>query len=105
VVERPHAGIDPGTVSEDYDTCWLCQRPLGHKVQLHHTVPKAKKGRDTVKVHPICHRAIHASFTNAQLSRMGEDLDAIRRHEEVAKFLDWIANKPPDFHAPTRRAR
>jgi hypothetical protein len=34
-------------------------------------VPKAKRGRETVPVHPICHRAIHANFTNAELARSG----------------------------------
>ncbi|QYJ06617.1 HNH endonuclease [Qipengyuania flava] len=87
------------------ETCWLCTRPLGNKVQRHHTVPKAKKGRATVPVHPICHRAIHANFTNAQLARMGDDHAALVRHEGMANFLRWVAAKPPDFHAPTRRAR
>lgn len=74
-------------------------------MELHHPIPKAKKGRVTVSVHPICHRTIHAHFANAQLSRMGEDLETIRAQEDVAKFLRWIANKPPDFHAPTRTRR
>jgi hypothetical protein len=84
------------------DPCWLCERPLGERVQLHHPVPKAKGGRGTVSVHPICHQAIHANFTNAQLARMGGDVAAIRANPAVAKFLAWIANKSPDFHAPTR---
>jgi len=66
-------------------------------------VPKSKKGRGTVPVHPICHRTIHANFTNAELARIGDDPEAIRAHRAVAKFLAWIANKPPDFHAPTQR--
>ena len=90
---------------EESDTCWLCARPLGRKVQRHHTVPKAKKGRETVPVHPICHRAIHANFSNAELARLGDDRAALVRHEALAKFLRWVAAKPPDFHAPTRRAR
>ena len=96
---RPNPLMERDKLAE----CWLCGRELGSRAQLHHTVPKAKKGRDTVPVHPICHRTIHAYFTNAQLSRMGEAVEIIRAHEEVAKFLDWIADKPPDFHAPTRR--
>lgn len=59
----------------------------------------------TVAVHPICHRTIHAHFTNAQLSRMGDDVEMIGAREEVAKFLEWIAGKPPDFHAPTHNKR
>tara|TARA_B100001179_G_scaffold70839_1_gene49546 strand:+ start:187 stop:384 length:198 start_codon:yes stop_codon:yes gene_type:complete len=65
-------------------------------------VPKAKKGRATVPVHPICHRTIHANFTNAQLARIGDDPALLKENEAIAKFLAWIADKPPDFHAPTR---
>ena len=82
--------------------CWLCKRPLGRKVQLHHTVPKAKKGREMVKVHPICHRTIHAHFTNAELARLGREREPLLERAEIAKFLYWITDKPPDLHAPTR---
>lgn len=88
---------------QDGLACWLCERPFETLIQWHHPVPKAKKGRGTVPVHPICHKAIHANFTNSQLARMGEDLAAIRSNPEVAKFVSWIGNKPPDFHAPTRK--
>lgn len=90
-------------MSEDPETCWLCARPLGERVEWHHPVPKSKKGRETVPVHPICHRTIHANFTNAELARMGDDVEELRNFPALAKFLKWIANKPPDFHAKTRR--
>ena len=87
------------------ETCWLCHRPLGRRVQQHHTVPKAKRGRETVPVHPICHRAIHANFTNAELARIGTDRARILVNEAIARFVGWVADKPPDFHAPTRSGR
>ena len=90
-------------VSEKTEMCWLCERPLGSRIQHHHPVPKSKKGRETVPVHPICHKAIHGNFTNAQLARIGADLETLRADPGIAKFLAWIARKPPDFHAPTRR--
>ena len=90
---------------DDAKTCWLCERALGRRVQVHHTVPKAKKGRETVPVHPICHRTIHAHFTNAELARLDGAREPLLANEEVAKFLRWIADKPPDFHAPTRKSR
>ena len=68
-------------------------------------MPKAKKGRFTVPVHPICHKAIHANFTNAELARIGEDREALLQNEALSKFVRWVADKPPDFHAPTRTAR
>ena len=58
----------------------------------------------TVPVHPICHKTIHANFTNAQLARIGDQREVVIADEDVSRFLRWIADKPPDFHAPTRYA-
>lgn len=89
--------------------CALCGRPLGRSVEWHHAVPKSEGGRETVPVHPICHRTIHAAASNADLARLatgsGGDLAAVRALAPVARFLAWIADKPPDFTAPTRRVR
>lgn len=85
--------------------CALCDRPLGRRIEWHHVVPKSEGGRETVPLHPICHRAIHASASNAELARLYPTLDRLREHEDIARFLTWIADKPPDFHAPTRRKR
>ncbi|MEL6878656.1 MAG: HNH endonuclease [Pseudomonadota bacterium] len=95
-------------MTEEHLCCWLCGRLFETLIQWHHPVPKSKRAPDgkrkheTVPVHPICHRAIHANFTNAELARIGEDLDAIRANPKVAKFILWVSDKPPDFHAPTR---
>jgi hypothetical protein len=85
--------------------CALCHRPLGCKVEWHHVVPKSQGGRETAPLHPICHRAIHAAASNKDLARRYATLDLLRENEEIARFLKWVAGKPPDFHAPTRRAR
>lgn len=87
------------------DRCWLCERPLGTRVQQHHPVPRAKRGRETVPVHPICHRTIHANFTNAELARNGGTRPAMLANDTVAEFVRWVASKPPDFHAPTKGRR
>lgn len=85
--------------------CWLCGRVLGRKVEWHHPVPKSRGGRAVEAVHPICHRTIHATLTNAELARAWADPAALRAHPAMARFLNWIVDKPPDFHAPTRRRR
>ncbi|MXO90756.1 HNH endonuclease [Pontixanthobacter aquaemixtae] len=85
-------------------TCWLCSRPFETRIQWHHTVPKSKKGKDTVPVHPICHKTIHANFTNAQLARIGNDRERLLENEALAKFVQWVRNKAPDFHARVYRA-
>jgi hypothetical protein len=85
------------------ERCWLCRRGLGQRIEWHHPVPKSRGGRETVPLHPICHGAIHARFSNVELSRMSGDAEALRSDAEIARFLAWIERKPPDFHAPTHR--
>lgn len=84
--------------------CALCERPLGRRVEWHHLVPKSEGGRETAPVHPICHRTIHALVPNAELARTYADPAVLRAREDVGRFLRWIADKEPDFHAPVRAA-
>lgn len=85
--------------------CALCGRELGSRVEWHHFVPKSKGGTETVPLHPICHRAIHAHVSNHDLASAYADLEMLRSREDIQRFLRWIAGKAADFHAPTRRAR
>lgn len=82
--------------------CALCGRPLGERIEWHHVVPKSQGGRETVALHPICHRAIHARFSNKELARLYPTLEAVKERDDIAAFLKWVANKDPNFHAPTR---
>ena len=66
-------------------------------------MPKSQGGRETAPVHPICHRTIHRTLGNKALARDYASAEALRAHPELAKFIAWVANKDPDFHAPTRR--
>lgn len=91
--------------TEPAPSCWLCARPLGRRVEQHHPVPKSRGGRETRPVHPICHRALHATFTNKELEKAGDNPAALAANPQLARFLAWIAARPPDFHAPTRRRR
>jgi 5-methylcytosine-specific restriction endonuclease McrA len=85
--------------------CALCGRALGLRVERHHLVPRSEGGRETVALHPICHRAIHRVASNKELARRYTTLEALRTAPEMERFLRWIANKPPDFHAPTYGTR
>ncbi len=86
-------------------TCFLCERPIGSRLQWHHVVPKSRGGRETAPVHPICHRTIHATLSNKELERGYSTAEALRAHPEIAKFIGWVSDKEPDFHAPTRRRK
>jgi len=85
--------------------CWLCPRPLGSRIEWHHPVPRSRGGRETVPLHPICHRTLHATFSNAELARHGADVESLRAHAAIARFLHWIEGKPADFHARTQARR
>ncbi|MEM9639841.1 MAG: HNH endonuclease, partial [Pseudomonadota bacterium] len=81
--------------------CPLCDRPIPAEVKqsLHHLIPKLKggKGGPTVLLHHICHREIHATLTEAELARDYADMDALRRHPRLEKFIAWVRKRPPGF--------
>ena len=86
--------------------CPICLRPVpeGARASRHHLTPVLKGGarKGTVLVHHICHQAIHARFSEAELARRLATPEAIRAAPEMAEFLAWITGKPDGFHAPTR---
>lgn len=81
--------------------CPLCLRPIpqGAQQSLHHLIPKLKGGKSgpVVLLHHICHKEIHARFTEAQLARQYSTIDALRAAPELHGFLHWIARRPPEF--------
>ena len=83
--------------------CWLCGRPTGETIVWHHPVPKSRGGRDTVPMHPICQQTLIANFTNSELQRYGMDVEGLLANPAVRKFVDWVANKDPDFTATTAK--
>ena len=80
--------------------CWLCGRPTGKTIVWHHPVPKSRGGRDVVPMHPVCQQTLIANFTNSELQRYGMDVAGLLDNPAVRKFVDWVANKDPDFTAP-----
>ena len=81
--------------------CPICLRPVPEDVpqSLHHLIPKLKggKGGPTVLVHHICHKEIHARFSEAELGRHFNTAEAIRADPRMAGFLDWVVRRPPAF--------
>ena len=91
-------------MSDDGEVRALRARPLGVKREKHHLVPKSFGGRETVAVHPIRHRAIHACLDGKSPRDAHDSIPALRARPEISRFLRWFAGKPPDFHQPTRRS-
>jgi hypothetical protein len=68
----------------------------------HHLIPKLKGGRQTVVLHRICHRQIHALFSEAQLARDFYTIDLLLQNETLSRFAAWVKNKPDNFLERTR---
>lgn len=92
-------GADPAPL------CPLCRRPIPPEARqsLHHLTPKLRGGKrgPTALLHQICHNEIHASLSETELARQYADIAALRAHPRLARFIAWIADKPPGFHAKT----
>jgi hypothetical protein len=70
----------------------------------HHLVPKSKGGRETVHLHRICHRQIHAVLTEAELARQYCTIDALLTHPQLQVFVSWVKSKPDHFFVATRKS-
>ncbi len=89
-----------GAESQALGNCPLCGRPLlaGKSVDEHHLLPKSEGGRETHTVHRICHRKIHATFTEKELARSYSTWEALRAHEDMAAFIVWVQKKAPEYY-------
>jgi 5-methylcytosine-specific restriction endonuclease McrA len=82
--------------------CPLCGRPLGDEnIDRHHLVPKSLKGREQFPIHKVCHRKIHATFSEKELLRSYHTWDALKRHDDIRCFIEWVAKKPAEFYTRT----
>lgn len=89
------------SVTQNTD-CPLCGRPLGLvNVDKHHLIPKSQGGVDKFEIHRICHRKIHATFTEKELARTYNTWEALRTHYMIQAFIVWVAKKASDFYDGT----
>ena len=88
--------------------CPLCGRPIPQGAGTkHHLVPKLKGGKrgETVLLHAICHGKIHSLFSEAELARSYNTVDALLTHPEMQRFVRWVAKRPPGYRSSNRRPR
>jgi hypothetical protein len=81
------------------NVCQLCSRELGDLlIDEHHLIPKTFKGKETIKLHKICHRKIHSVFSERELLNYYNSVDRIKENEQIQKFITWVIKKPIDFY-------
>ena len=92
--------------SSEVIVCPLCQRPIpDSEKDAHHLVPKSKGGRRTEFLHRVCHRQIHALLTETELAKEFNNVDALLAHPGIARFVDWVRNKPNNFYERTQKSQ
>lgn len=91
---------------EEEALCPLCDRSIPQSQKdLHHLIPKSHGGRQTIALHRICHQQIHALFTETELARQYNTIDALKLQNELMAFVKWVQLKPVDFYERTRKSR
>ncbi len=85
--------------------CPICDRPIPESQKdAHHLVPKSKGGKNTTYLHRICHRQIHALFTETELATQFNNAAALQEHPEMQRFIHWIKSKPNYFYEKSRKS-
>lgn len=80
------------------DLCPICGREYGSSTDKHHLIPKTRGGKETTRLHKICHRKIHATFTEKELEKKFNSPEALLENEEIKKFVQWVQKKPIDYY-------
>ena len=86
--------------------CGLCNRPIPADApqSVHHLIPKSKGGKNgpTVTLHHICHKEIHITLSEAELARTYNNIEVLKTHPRLAKFISWVKKRPPEFLSKSR---
>ncbi len=88
--------------------CRLCNRQIliGNESE-HHLVPKARGGSlgPTATLHEICHKQIHALFNARELAILYNDINSLKNHRDVKRFIKWVGKKSPEFNVKVKIRR
>jgi len=96
--------------------CELCGREVD-ELTKHHLIPRTRhankrnkkqfdrrevKERIAMVCRP-CHKQIHALFTEKELERDHNTLESLKAHPEMARFIEWLKDKPAGLKVTVRR--
>ena len=79
-------------------TCPICGRLTPPEyVEKHHLDPKSKKGKETKKVCCSCGSMVHKLFTNKELAKKYNTIEALLAHPDIQKWKEWLSKRPNHF--------
>ncbi len=105
MARRREAGPAAWYQAREAAICPLCAREIPDgQGEWHHLVPRSKGGKQTQYLHRICHRQIHALFSETALAREYATLEALLAHPAVQRFVAWVKAKPIHFVDRAKRS-
>lgn len=98
--------------------CELCGRG-GLPLTRHHLIPRTRHpnkrnkrlfSRTDVRERlamlcRACHSMCHSVLTEKQMETQYNTLAALASHPEIARFVDWVRQKPPGFQPRVRKSQ
>jgi hypothetical protein len=91
-------------IENPQENCPLCNRLMYH-VSDHHLVPKSRGGKETLAICCDCHRAIHSLFSNKELERKYNTVEALLSDERFSKMAVFLSKQDPRRRSRAKRAR
>jgi len=105
-IKRQELLSKPLKVDKPAEVCPVCSRLIPKsELQAHHWIPKSKGGSETANLHAICHRQVHALFSESELAKEFHSPQQLLADERFAKFIAWVSSKPIDFKQSTRKSK
>ena len=74
------------------DVCSLCQ--VAPAESKHHTIPKARGGKETEGLCNDCHDQIHAVLTNKDLMKEFGSIEKLKEFEKIQTWIKWRQKHP-----------
>jgi hypothetical protein len=71
----------------------------------HHVVPKSRGGRETERLCHPCHKQIHALFSEKELERQYNTIDALLEADAMKRWARWIRKRKPTSRIRARRSQ
>ncbi|MGG7178836.1 HNH endonuclease [Clostridium paraputrificum] len=86
--------------------CELCDRDVP-EITEHHLVPKERGGKDfhTAKLCKVCHKQIHALYTNRELAARLFSISRLKDDEKIKRYLNFIRKQPADANITIKKSK